>query len=93
MLAVAIKDFQLGTLIGEETGGRANFYGSSYQFDLPATGIPTRVSYAQFIRPSGELDDKGALPDHEVNSRVEDKIAGIDTVMEYAITLIESSVN
>ena len=93
MLAVTIKDFELGTLIGEETGGRANFYGSSYQFDLPHTGIATRVSYAQFIRPSGKLDDKGALPDHKVNSLVEDQIAGRDTVLEFTKALIQASAN
>ena len=90
MLAVVVKDWQLGTLVGEETGGRANFYGSSYQFDLPNTGIPTRVSYAQFVRPSGVKDGKGAIPDHPVKMLVGEQIEGKDTVLEYTKALIRT---
>ncbi len=93
MFAVVVKDYQLGILVGEETGGLANFYASTYRFDLPRTHLPINVSCQYNYRPSGEDDGKGALPDNEIKPTLEDKIAGRDTVLEFTKELIQSTID
>ena len=62
--AATIKDYNIGILIGEETGGLATCYGDVYGFDLPNTHLAAGVSHKYFIRPSGIDDDQGVLPDY-----------------------------
>ncbi len=92
-IAFIIKDYKLGTLIGEETGGLATGYGNVYSFNLPNTRIECRVSSKYFVRPSGEADGRGILPDYEIEQDIDDAVAGIDTVMEFAKELILSNRN
>jgi len=91
MFAATVKDYKLGTLVGEETGGLATSYGDIYPFDLPNTRIMVGVSHKRFVRPSGEDDGKGVLPDYEVKEDVKDRVSGLDTVMEFTKELINSS--
>jgi hypothetical protein len=88
--ATAIKDYKLGTLIGEETGGLATSFGAVYNFNLPETQIKVGVSRKRLVRPSGEDDGRGILPDYEVKQSIEDLKKGIDTVMEFTKELISS---
>ncbi len=44
MLAATIKDYELGTLVGEETGGLASNFGEVYSFALPNTRLVATVS-------------------------------------------------
>lgn len=84
-LANVIKDFEIATLIGEETGGIPNAFGEVYTFDLPATRLQVGVSTKQFSRANGDLEDKrGVLPDFEVRQTDADLQKGIDTVLEFA---------
>jgi len=46
-----IKDYKLGTLVGEETGGLATQFGDIYSFWLPNTGLQLGVSHKKFYRP------------------------------------------
>jgi C-terminal processing protease CtpA/Prc len=89
--AAIVKDYELGTLIGEETGGLATSYGDFYPFDLPNTKLWVLVSHKRIFRPSGEDDGRGVLPDYEVKQSTEDLEKGIDCVMEYTKELIKSS--
>ncbi len=93
MTADAVAEFDLATLIGEETGGKPNGYGEIYSFDLPHTRLNISVSSALFVRASGdESDARGVLPDIEVKRTAEDRAKGIDTVLERAKTwVIEQS--
>jgi len=90
MFASTIKDYKLGTLIGEETGGLATSYGDIYPFQLPNTRLHCGVSHKRFVRPSGEDDGRGVLPDHQVEINVDDIAAGNDKVMAFAKKLIVS---
>lgn len=87
----AIKDVQLGTLIGEETGGVPSSFGDVYQFVLLHTGILGGVSYKYFVRPNGASDGHGVLPDREVPTTAADIVQGRDPVLEYAIQLIKTT--
>ncbi|HVP36349.1 MAG TPA: S41 family peptidase [Terriglobales bacterium] len=90
MFASAVKDYQIGTLIGEETGGLATSYGDVYSFDLPDTRISVGVSHKRFVRPNGQDDGHGVLPDYEASENPEDMDKGIDTVLEFTKQLIKS---
>ncbi len=84
-LTNAIKDYQLATLIGEETGGIPNAFGEIYEFALPNTRLPAFVSTKRFVRANGDTTwTRGILPDIEVKQTLEDVRKGVDTVLEYA---------
>ena len=89
--AATVKDYRLGTLVGEETGGLATCYGDIYPFDLPRTKIAVGVSHSRFVRPSGEDDGRGVVPDFEVKEDTNDRRGGVDTVLEFTKKLIKSN--
>lgn len=90
--ASIFKDYKLGTIIGEETGGLATSYGDVYSFKLPNTNLDAGVSYKYFVRPSGSEDmSSGVIPDYEVSQTIDDIKTDIDTVMEYTKKLIKTN--
>lgn len=69
MLANAIGDYQLATLIGEPTGEAPNDYGELYWNKLPNTGLRFFTCSKQFIRANGNAGDTNpVLPDIEKKS-------------------------
>lgn len=64
MLASTVKDYNIGYLIGEETGGLATHYGDIYSFSLPNTKLFVGVSHKYFTRPNGLDTGRGVLPDY-----------------------------
>lgn len=64
MLSATVKDYNMGYLIGEETGGLATHYGDIYSFTLPNTKLAVGVSHKYFVRPNGLDTGKGVLPDY-----------------------------
>jgi C-terminal processing protease CtpA/Prc len=85
MLANAVADFKLATLIGEETGGIPTAFGEIYPFDLPNTKLLAAVSSAFFVRANGNREDRrGIVPAIEVRQTEEDTRGGKDTVLERA---------
>lgn len=85
MLANAVADYKLATLIGEETGGIPTAYGEVYSFDLPNTRLSANVSSAFFVRANGDTEDRrGIMPDIEVRQTEGDTRAGRNTVLERA---------
>nr|MCU0493375.1 S41 family peptidase [Chloroflexaceae bacterium] len=88
-LASTFKDYQLGVLVGEETGGLATAYGDVYSFKLTRSGLYAGVSFQHFTRPSGQDDGRGVLPDHAVRPTAADIAAGKDTVLTYTRALIQ----
>jgi Peptidase family S41 len=61
--ASTIKDFKLGVLVGTETSGHPTSCGEIYSFNLPNTRLEVGVSSKYFVRPSGQDDGRGVLPD------------------------------
>jgi peptidase S41-like protein len=83
--ADAIKTYHLGTLIGEETGGRPNGFGEAYIFRLPRSQLAVSVSSALFVRASGDTTDhRGVVPDVVIAPTDAHRRAGLDPVMERA---------
>jgi len=64
--AALCQDFEAATIVGQETGGLPTSYGDSYHFTLPNTGLRGRSSFKFFVRPSGEVTNRGVIPDWEM---------------------------
>lgn len=90
MLANAIEDYDLATLIGEETAESPNAFGEVFPFDLPRSGLNVRSSTARYVRANGDASDsRGVVPDIEVKPTAADVVAGRDVVLERAQRWIE----
>ncbi|MCP4723608.1 MAG: hypothetical protein GY863_01155 [bacterium] len=86
MFSATFKDYNLGTIIGEETGGLATHFGDVYTFRLPNTRLSVGVPFKRFVRPSGEDDGMGVLPDINVKPEPGKKVDAID----FTLKLIKS---
>lgn len=62
-LAAMLQDYELATIVGEETGGLASSYGDFHTARLPHTGLRIDVSTKFYVRPSGIADGRGVVPD------------------------------
>jgi hypothetical protein len=90
MLAATVKDYRLGVLVGEETGGLATQYADIYPFELPQTHLHGMVSHKRFVRPSGGDDGRGVLPDYWVEAGDAAQGAEKDAIVEYTKELIHA---
>lgn len=85
---------KVATFIGEECG--AGYYGNTSgfmpQLTLPNTGIRVRIPMIRYtMAVSGYPEDRGIIPDYPVSPKIEDLLNDRDTVMEFALDLIEKS--
>ncbi len=62
-LAMVVKDCKAGIIAGEETGGRASFFGDIVHVSLPHTGLSCGIATRFFMRRAGYDDRRGVLPD------------------------------
>ena len=79
----AVKDYRLGTIVGEETGDPATAFGDLESFRLSNSGLELYVSTKFFIRANGQLERRGIQPDFVVPQRREDTRLGRDSVLEF----------
>jgi len=84
-----VKDCGLATVIGYETGGLASGYGDYLKFTLPNSRLKLQVATKYLVRPSGNKQPSGVIPDIIVNKTLNDKLYNIDTVLEKTIQLIK----
>lgn len=61
--AAQIQDYKFGIIAGEETGDYPSLYASQFQYLLPNTGIPVKVSKGYIIRVNGSVKKEGVIPD------------------------------
>ena len=76
--AATIKDLKLGTLVGQETGGKPTDFGDYCPFKLPNTQLELIVSTTFWVRPGGFDNQKGVIPDVKVDTEQE----AMDWVLE-----------
>ena len=88
ILADVFKCYEMGTIIGEETGGLTIAFGDLIFYTLENTGLRGNCSFKQFFHPCGKADNHGVIPDIEVIQKPKDTEKGIDTVLEYTIDYI-----
>ncbi|WP_420320507.1 S41 family peptidase [Flagellimonas sp.] len=61
--AAQVQDYNFGTIVGEETGDYPSLYASQFQYTLPNTGIPVKVSKGYIVRVNGSTAKQGVVPD------------------------------
>jgi hypothetical protein len=81
-LASIVKDNNLGLIAGQETGGRATFYGGMVPLILPNSGLVCNLSNVLNIRPAGFDDGRGVLPDLELDVTLDDEVL-IEKIYDY----------
>lgn len=68
--AWTFKEFGMGTVVGEETGGMNVSFGDVLMYKLPISGMNAFISYKRFwLYGADEKDIHGTLPDYKVASR------------------------
>ena len=90
--ASIVKDYALGTLIGEEVGGTRQSFGENLHNTLPHSGLRFIVSCKLFFAPVPRFDDesRGTLPDVPVNEQVFMKYPDSDDpVLSFALDHID----
>lgn len=82
MTAMAVKCFQLGTIIGQPTGEQINLTGESFGYILPNTKLNASCATAVYKSPCGNPAQMGVQPDLVVPFNKNDLMAGIDSEIE-----------
>lgn len=62
-VAALVQDYGFATVLGEETSDLATTYGAMEQFQLSRTGITVGFPKAFILRPNGNTDPRGVVPD------------------------------
>lgn len=68
MVAAMSQDYEFATIIGEETADLASTYGAMEQFSLSRTGISVGYPKAHIVRPSGDTQSRGVVPDIKIDT-------------------------
>ncbi|SFK36639.1 S41 family peptidase [Lysobacter sp. cf310] len=74
-VAALSQDYGFATVLGEETSDLATSYGASESFTLSRTGIEVKFPKAYLIRPSGNTEARGVVPDIAIETPL---VAGAD---------------
>lgn len=70
--AAEIQDYGFAKIVGEETGDFPTLYASQFSYTLPNTGVVVKVPKGYIIRPNGNKDLKGVIPDIEIKDHLLD---------------------
>lgn len=85
-----LKSHGIGTLVGTETGGTFTCNAATDEVHLDHSRLLLFVPTRSFAAAVDNLDRRrGVEPDHEVAQHYKDFLAGRDTMMEYAMRLVE----
>lgn len=86
LLADGMKHYKLAELIGESTGEYTNDFGEAFVFTLPNSKIRMRSTSSFSIGTAKQINKYEVVtPDVKIVPTLEDKINGIDKVLEYVI--------
>ncbi len=88
IFAAILQDYDLAVLIGEETATLASCGSVFSPTILPKTKLPYFCPTTCFIRPNGVQGTHGVIPDHLVETALQDRFAGRDPVLDYTLDLI-----
>ncbi len=76
----AFQHYNMGKVIGEESGGMSVSFGDILIYQLPVSGLKSSISYKRFWLPgSNEKNIHGTIPDFKVPA---------DKALEYTLDLI-----
>lgn len=86
LVAAIVQDYGFGTILGEETSDLASTYGAMETFVLPRTGIEVGFPKARILRPSGDPQPRGVVPDVAIDTPPPG--SDHDRVLDRAVSLI-----
>ncbi|MBC6492802.1 S41 family peptidase [Flavihumibacter stibioxidans] len=88
MTALAVKCYQIGTILGEPTGERINLTGESIGFELPNTKLHGYCATAVYKAACGNPDQPGVQPDISIPFDRKAASVGKDPVKDYLMEKI-----
>lgn len=91
MFACSFQCYNVGKIIGTETGGLTACFGDVYTFELPNTRLDVGVSWKKFYNACGVDNRRGVIPDYIIENSFEDEKNGIDRVLEFTLDLINKN--
>jgi hypothetical protein len=91
--AAAVRYYRLGTLVGEETAERMQFFGESRQFTLPHSGLTYAVASDRTVVIGGKGQSGGLKPDREITQDPRDTAKGLDTVLSFTLKIMPRPMN
>lgn len=91
LVAAIAQDYGFATVLGEETSDLASTYGAAESFTLPLTGFEVHFPKARILRPNGNAEARGVVPDIAIATPV----AGgtTDVVLEQALRRVSGRGN
>ena len=89
LVAAIAQDYHFGKILGEETADLASTYGALEKFTLPLTGIEVSYPKARILRPSGDPQARGVVPDIAIATPL--TAGSTDTVLEQALALVRAA--
>lgn len=87
-VAALCQDYGFATILGEETADLATTFGAMEQFQLSRTGITVGYPKALILRPNGQREPRGVVPDVAIPSPVVPPVG--DPMLEKAIAIVRS---
>jgi len=72
--AMCFKDYKMGIIAGEETGGRASGSGDIEHVTLPNSRLVCGIATRWFTRRAGYDDGRGVLPDLPLDVTLDDSV-------------------
>lgn len=88
IIAATVQCYDLGTVIGQETGGTQVMYSWFYDLVLPNSELFVGISTDRRWVPCGEHHDRGIIPDIEIEYTLDDHKADRDLEMDKVLELI-----
>ena len=86
IVAGALKDHKLATIIGEKTYGK----GSVQDFELFPDGSALKITIAEWLTPNGQnINDQGIAPDVEVKEDYNNEEVGEDVMVDKALEILK----
>jgi len=89
--ASAVKHFNIGTLIGQQTIDTTVNYGDCIRNELPNSGLYFSVACKYFVEAGGKPDGRGLSPNYEVSQNPQDTANDVDTVLQFTLNLIKDA--
>jgi len=77
-----LQDYKIATIIGEETEGPANQTGQVQSLKLPNTGFEVLAPIYIFTRKSGDVSNRGVIPDVTIKNTPLDSNESISTFLK-----------
>ncbi len=87
----AFQCYDVGEIIGGETGGLTVCFGDKFHFTLPNSGLRVGVSYKKFYNACGIENNRGVIPDYIIGNSLRDEIRGYDRVLKFALYLVHKN--